>query len=149
MNFNLKKDHLAPIYLQKLTNSTQRPVLSFMYNPGLILWLNTAEDTFLWREIKKKKKKPKKKSHAACSHWACWQSLWKPLLKLMGLWHVLIIAIFIINFSPNHTQSTVGHCQHLSTPCCFLKREWNVPLPSLQQIQKANQAFTFRHHHTK
>lgn len=61
MNFNLKKDHLAPIYLQKLTNSTQRPVLSFMYNPGFILWLNTAEDAFLWREIKKKKKPPQKK----------------------------------------------------------------------------------------
>lgn len=62
MNFNLKKDHLAPIYLQKLTNSTQRPVLSFMYNPGLILWLNTAEDAFLWREIKKKNQQQQKKA---------------------------------------------------------------------------------------
>lgn len=52
MNFNLKKDHLAPIYLQKLPNSTQRSVLSFMYNPGLILWLNIAGDALLWREIK-------------------------------------------------------------------------------------------------
>lgn len=123
MNFNLKKDHLVPIYLQKLTNSTHGPVLSFMYNPELVdkyCW----RYFFLWREIKKRKKK---KSHAVCLHWACWESLWKPLLKLMGLWHVLIIAIFIINFSPNHTQSIAGHCQHLSTPCCLLNCEWNIP----------------------
>lgn len=123
MNFNLKEDHLVPIYLQKHTDSTQRPVLSFIYYLGLIFWLSVAGDAFLWREIKKiiKNFKKTKSSHEACSHGAHWEYLWKPLLKLMGLWHVLITAIFIINFYPNHTQCTLGYCQHLSTSCYLLK----------------------------
>jgi len=56
MNFNLKKDHLVPIYLQKPTNATQRPVLSFLYNPGLAA-------KYCWRCFflegnKEEKKKP-------------------------------------------------------------------------------------------
>lgn len=61
MNFNLKTDHLVPIYLQKLTNATQRPVLSFMYNPGLILWLNIAGHAFFMEENKGEKKRQEKK----------------------------------------------------------------------------------------